>query len=308
MKSRGAKLLRLVRDSQLVSNPAKLRSVWRELYNERFGSVDFCLMEGAVEECKASIQEMFPEETDLEPQKRGNMFITAAHFQKCRGCAGRCSGGALEMQFEHRLDGWHMRCKRCTEQWPNCSFDLQVARFTKLASALADFGSDDIRAFPDDRLKSLFVAALNGSDVSLARFAAHYFKDAFTWDGEGWSLLGDPSCSSLEAEAHFVESLCRPPFTEHFKSVAIRFETMPRNEVMKRKAFLLRKLCFELECLELRTRIVELSKQELLSGETRCEAQGIPKKVTSPWDIMAAATLDEIFWIFTDIAGSSRRS
>ena len=88
----------------------------QDLYNQKvFGDrVAQEIIVQAQDECRKSIQDNYPDETEIEPMQKLEGIVIKAHKQRCNKCNST-------VEFSHMVDGWCWRCINvaCGKQFPD---------------------------------------------------------------------------------------------------------------------------------------------------------------------------------------------
>lgn len=171
----------------------------REFFTKMcYKHVDEHLMSEAKDECKRNIITNFPEEEAADTSAFNDVMTTIARHQICRSCK------SLQMQFEHTLRGWNLRCNDCGHPWPSHPISLPEQDFPKLYAALTQlnvnigsvtvhnnylvasdepfvgaYDSDGLVVFEDEHRNNVFLNSLQGTDATLSEFVFESFKDDF---------------------------------------------------------------------------------------------------------------------------------
>ena len=263
--------------------PDSTRCTYESAFSEPEGldeDIDAGLLALAKSECQLNIQENWPRETDLDIQRKQSVLTACARHEVCQTC------GKLT-NFEQSLEGLRMRCGGCGSLWPRRGYlPLSVGDFPSLHQVLniinvgmlvsgdvnitniynnetalefnADFTEDGLVAFDDPKANTLFLRSLQGTDMTMSRFASYHFRDKIHCTNmKKWYAFRGHCWSDAAADLAYKEMLGEDDFLQAYRRAALYYETeVVHTDESKRKAKLIRKLCSLLEDGNFRERIV----------------------------------------------------
>lgn len=249
-----------------------------------YAHVNGVFMTEARDECKQNITEHFPEEDEVDVEPSKDMFTALTKHQKCKKCRSD------RIQVEHTLQGWHLRCMDCNSPWPRRPVQVLESDFPKLFAVLTQmnvsintynnitvnnyaaedttfvdtYEEDGLVMYEDPAVNTLFLAALKGTDSTLARYVFALYRDEFHCCKTGakgtdgswyryvkhhWENRAELALRTLLGEDEFLK-----PFRQagqHFERNCIQ------TEDTKRKARHIKRVCEQLEDGSRRKRVVD---------------------------------------------------
>lgn len=237
------------------------------------------LLTDATAECQSNIVVNWPKEEGLDIRRVQEMLTAPAKAERCLNCNEL-------IHWQHSARGLRKLCSECGLDWPVGSYlPTPTEKYPKLTQALmllqvnvqnnvtitnntvnilqtqdelpTDFSNDDIKAFEDEHLNSLFVASLQGLDSTVSPFAAAYHKDKFHCTPEPqWYYFHDHAWSLQANGSLYKTALGEQTFLDHYRKVAVTYENGIQTEETKRKARAIRQLAKDLGSASRRDRIV----------------------------------------------------
>jgi len=257
----------------------------KDLYEKTFSvsdarEIDRGLLEEATVECQRNITVNWPKEEGLDIQRVQEMLTAPAKEERCLNCNQL-------IHWQHSVRGLRKFCSDCGLDWPVGTYlPTQTEKYPKLAQALVmlqvnvqnnvtitnnntvnflqteeelstDFSDDNITAFEDEELNSLFVASLQGLDSTISPFAAAYHRGTFHCTPEPqWYYFHDHAWTVLPNGSLYKTALGDTTFLDHYRKVAVAYENGVQTDETRRKARAIRQLVKDLGSASRRDRIV----------------------------------------------------